>query len=268
MNTFFETIFPTLLPFFLCTYLLLETNLLEFLTYLLQYISMPIFKLNGYGCLVVVVSIFTGTPFVASLISSFLIQNKISKKEALVLASCCLYPSWSFIYLTIGSFIGFSSSKVLCLSIYFSSFLLLFILSNILLKKEKFVSFKEVKNNIRFSLLNFNFPLILRKTIINSCTNLIVILGTMVYFSLPLTVFKNNLFIQALFEFSSASFAIINSTISHKISYLAFTFSFGSLSLIMQHHSMLEDTGIKIKHLLLSRLFIIPFTFLFLKLLT
>ncbi len=268
VSTFFGTIFPTLLPFFICTYLLLETNILEIIAYIFQFITIPLLKINGYGCLIIIVSILSGTPLSASLTTSLYLKKKISKKEAFVLSLTCFYPSWSFMYLTVGHLLTYQIAKKICFSLYFSSFFLLFILSILFLEKPKYITFKEVKENINTSIKNFSFPKSLKKTILQSISTLMVILGTMIYFSLPLTIIKKEIFLQSLIEFSSAAFSIINATNINKTYYLLFTFSFGSLSLMMQHLSMLEEIKIKFKHLFLSRLIVIPFSFIFLLLLT
>lgn len=271
-TTFLKNIFPTLFPFFICTYLLLETNILEIIAYLFQYISIPLFKLSGYSCLIILVSIITGTPFAASLITSLFLKKKLSKKETFILSSSLVYPSWSFMYVTIGSFIGFKNAKIISLSVYLSSLLLLIILAILILEKPKYIKYKTLKENLKTSFNNFHFAKTLKKTIINSFTNLVVILGTMIYFSLPLTlinkIFKKGILLQSLIEFSSASFAIINSTISNKIPYLLLTYSFGSFSLLLQHFSMLEETKFKFKYLITGRVFVVSYSFIFLSLLT
>lgn len=268
VSTFFDNIFPTLLPFFICTYLLLETNVLEIIAYIFQFITIPLLKINGYGCLIIIVSIITGTPFAASFLTSLFLKKKISKKEAFILSISCFYPSWSFMYLTVGQFLGYKIATKICLSIYLASFFFLFILSIFFLEKPKYLTLKEVKENISNASKNFQFSKMLKKTILQSISTLMVILGTMIYFSLPLIIIKKEIILQSLIEFSTATFTIIKTSNINKVFYLLFTFSFGSFSLMIQHLSMLEEIKIKFKHLLLSRIFVIPFSFIFLILLT
>jgi len=256
VDFFYDYMFPSLLPLLVAIFILIDTGILYYLAYILQYITIPLFRLNGYGALVILISILTGFPFSTILMCKFYKENKLSKKEAYSLLLSFTIPSFSFIFATLKGYIETTSFYKLILCLYLTSFIILFIISNITLDKKEYTSFSIIKKEVEFSMKNFSFPTSLKENILSITDSLAIVLGTMVYFNI-ISIFINNIFpinntIEGMIEFS---FPAVVAAKANNILSLLIILSFSSLSCIFQCSTVLDEYKFKTYPLVISKSF-------------
>ena len=254
VDFFYDYMFPSLLPLLISIFILIDTGLLYYLSYILQYITIPLFRINGYGALAIIISILTGFPFSTILICRLYKQNKITKKEAYALISSFTIPSFSFIFASIKGYLDTQSFIKVVICIYLSSLLILFILSRFMLDRKNVIKFKEIKNEVETSLSSFSFSLSLKNNILSITDSLAIVLGTMVYFNI-LSIFISNIIpinntITGLIEFS---FPAVIAAENNNILSLIMILSFSSISCIFQCSTILDEYKLKTSPLLISK---------------
>lgn len=254
VSFFYDYMFPSLIPMLISLFILLDTGVLYYLAYFLQYITLPLFKLNGYGALCILLAILTGFPFSTIFITKLYKENKLTKEEVYTLVCSLTIPSFSFIFTTIKNKISLNSFHIILLCLYGSSLILLFILSRFLIKKSSFIYFKDIHLDVSKYIKNFSFSRSLKNNIITITDSLTIILGTMVYFSV-LTIFIKSIFhisntMEGLIEFSFIS--VQEASLNHLKSVIIIL-SFSSLSCLFQCSYILEENGLKTIPLTLSK---------------
>ena len=251
---FYDYMFPSLLPLLISIFILIDTGVLYYIAYFLQYITLPLFRINGYGALCIILSILTGFPFSTLFVCKFYKSNKISKEEAYSLILSFTIPSFSFMFTTIKSNLNNNDFLLLISCIYLSSFILLFITSRILIKQYTFITFKEIHMSTYESIKCYSFPISLKQNIIKITESLSVILGTMVYFSI-LSLFIESILpisntVKGILEFSFPSIVVAK---NNDLISLIIILSFSSISCIFQCSCILEEYNLKTKPLSLSK---------------
>ncbi len=89
VNTWFNIVFPALLPFFIGAELLIQLGVIRFLGILLEPIIRPIFNIPGEGSFVFAMSVTSGYPMGAKLTSELRKQGVFTKGEAQRLLAFC-----------------------------------------------------------------------------------------------------------------------------------------------------------------------------------
>lgn len=89
LNTWFNVVLPSLLPFFILSEILISLGIIEFIGLLLEPITSKIFNVPGSGSVVYAMSITSGYPVGAKLVTKLRLQKKISKLEGQRLLSFC-----------------------------------------------------------------------------------------------------------------------------------------------------------------------------------
>lgn len=237
LNIWIYKLFPLLLPTFILSDLVLSTDLIDILVKRFGDIYKKIFKNNKIGLFIFLISILSGTPNNAKVLSELKKNNILNDSEI---------------------------NKVLCSSIMFNPLLiisiggikLLFILiiSNII-TGIMLRNIKVIDSNTDYK-IKYKFDI--NDSISKSINILINILGTIVVYSVIINLIPFNnvylkLFSNILFELSNAlnfnSMFFNNSLIVSGI-----IFSFGGLSIFTQIKSILKDTFIDFNLLIKSRL--------------
>lgn len=93
----YQTVLPTLLPFMICTNLLISSNTVKFLTAPVSPILSRLFGLSENGCFVLLNGILCGYPMGAKTCSDFLDQDCLSLAEAKSLYAVSSFPSPMFL---------------------------------------------------------------------------------------------------------------------------------------------------------------------------
>lgn len=97
ITLWFQTVFPTLFPFFIINALLLRTGTIYRFSHILSPAFCPLFGISGCSSYAVLCGFFCGTPVGAKVIADLVIENQISKKEGEYLLSFCNNTSPGFI---------------------------------------------------------------------------------------------------------------------------------------------------------------------------
>lgn len=97
ITLWFQTVFPTLFPFFIINALLLRTGTIYKFSRILSPAFCPLFHISGCSSYAVLCGFFCGTPVGAKIIVDLTAENRISKKEGEYLLSFCNNTSPGFI---------------------------------------------------------------------------------------------------------------------------------------------------------------------------
>lgn len=272
--TFSKTILPALLPFLILNQLIIKLGIIDLLAYFIQYISYPLFKISGKGASVILIGVLNGFPSSAIFTSLLLKDKQITKKEAQRLINAIFFPSISFIFVIISSYLNNQLVKFLSLSIYLSGFIILYLSSFKENNETTLISFSETKAIIKNKLTKFLLIKDLKEAITYSFTTLLNILGILVIFSIPcniithLTQSQYSYFIQGLLEFSISSIKLLNCSLPIKsiTLLLSIVLSFSGLSSILQASIFISEVNLSTKQFIINRLLasILSFTILFL----
>lgn len=262
MKMIVTIIVPSLTPFMILVQFLILYNSLDLLGFYLQYLSYPIFKISGYGAIIILTSIFGGFPYSAIMVDSCLNNKQIDLDEAKRIVKYIFFPSLAFMLSTlfkINSKINPNIFYLITFCVYFSGLFLLFItrngnkkinyltridLDNRLLEsnKDSVNSFINVSKTVMQSLLSISFSIIVF-SMLRSYLNLF---------------FKGKFLnlIAGMFEFSSTAIGILRSSNVQFIDYLILTFiiTFSGFSVFFQALPFLKNTNIGFKQLFISRL--------------
>lgn len=211
---------------------------------------------------IIISGLISGTPALASSID-YEINKSISQEDGELILECFSFPSLPFIIALIN--ISSWPKKELFLSILIPYILaILYFL----------LKYRKINHLEDFNFNTSNEKNIFSKAILKTFKNIILMTGSILFFSLFLIILSKFIatpyifYIQGILEFSYPltylfnNFSVLNQIVS------TFIFSFSSISLLMQIHLLVNIDIIKIikKRLLLaviSTFIIILFTFIF-----
>ena len=232
----FKNIVPNLLPMFIVTSYIINSNLIFNICNILGYPFKKIFKTSIYGVYVFILSLFTGTPSNAKYLKDLQDNNLISSKEKdkLLLFTLNYNP------ILITSLLTLYLTKQ-------TSYIILFIviISNI------FIGI--LNRNIKCNILQANYNIkkqTLSQIVKNTIDTLLMILGTLIFFNIIINILpiKNPLIKNILNGFLEITTALkdlqyLNLSPNIKTLLTIIYLSFGSLSIHMQIKSILPDTN-------------------------
>lgn len=125
LKMWWNIVFPSLLPFFIISELLIGFGVVTFIGALLEPIMRPIFKVSGVGGFVLVMGMASGFPAGAKMTARLYEENKLSKTEAERLAGFTNFSNPLFLFgaIAIGFFKKPELGIVLALSHYLGNLL-------------------------------------------------------------------------------------------------------------------------------------------------
>lgn len=97
LTLWFETVFPTLFPFFIINALLLRTGTIYKFSHILAPVFQPLFHISECSSYAVLCGFFCGTPVGAKVVVDLVGEKQISKEEGEYLLSFCNNTSPGFI---------------------------------------------------------------------------------------------------------------------------------------------------------------------------
>ena len=251
----FKNIVPNLLPMFIITSLIVNSNLITNICKVFGKLFNKIFKCSIYGFFVYFLSLFTGSPSNAKYISDLINNNLIDKslQNKLLLLTTNYNPL--LIYTLLTKYLNNTSSIII---------IFIIILSNILVGL--------LFRNIKYTNLNYTYKnnkINLSKIIKETTDTLLMILGVLIFFNLLINLLpiKNMLLkniINGFLEITTALNNLIFLSISTNIKILlsVIYLSFNGLSIHTQIKSILPDTNYNL--FLKSRIYSITFSLLLL----
>lgn len=259
INLFINTLLPTLFPYMILVLLFINYKCHLILSYILQYISIPLFNISGKSFSIILIGLIGGYPLVALLGKEII--NEENKDEINKIIPLFSFPSLSFLYNIIYNNIKINYFIIFLLS----SFIILFLFKDH--KKKKYLSIKDISNELNS---NINFLNIFSKVIIKVLNNLGIIFSNLLFFSLFVTLFKfnnekiNYMFL-GLFEFSRSSIYLSNNISNvFDINILCIILLFGGLSVIFQIFTIYNESLLSFKKYLKYRVILLIFTLLLL----
>lgn len=92
-----QTVLPTLLPFMICSNVIVALDAIHLLTWPFQPVLKHVLKLSPAGSYILISGLLCGYPMGAKTCSEFLEDNRITRQEASCLLSICNHPSPMFL---------------------------------------------------------------------------------------------------------------------------------------------------------------------------
>lgn len=252
--TLWETkIFPTLFISFVIQDILINYNASFFINYLTCNFFKKLFGISSNGQMAFVLSLISGSPSNAFILSELVLKKKICVDEANHILKFSYFANPIFLYIMLANFFSISVIFKIIFSLYLSNFLLGFAIC-----KKKFLS----DNTYFFE--NLNFGKILTKSIKKSMDTLILILGCVTFFMILSSILKIyfigdffNIFISSILEITNGLQSLSLFTGSYKLKEIIAIsiISFGGLSVHCQVYSIICDSKLSYKSFLLGRIY-------------
>ena len=244
----FKNIVPNLLPMFIITSLIIESNLIINICNIFGKLFNKIFKCSNYGIFIYFLSLFTGSPsnakYINDLVNNNLISNTLSDKLLLFTSNY----NTLLIYSLLSLYLNKSISIKIIVIIIISNIIVGLIFRNI--------NYIDLKTNYIKRKINIS------KIIKDTIDTLLMILGTLIFFNIIINLLpiKNMLLkniLNGFLEITTGLKGLEYLDISTNIKILLSTMylSFGGLSIHTQIKSILPDTNYTL--FLKSRLYVI-----------
>ena len=232
----FKNIVPNLLPMFIITSLIIESNLIINICNIFGKLFNKIFKCSNYGIFIYFLSLFTGSPsnakYINDLVNNNLISNTLSDKLLLFTSNYNILLIYSLLTLYLNKSI---SIKIISI-IIISNIIVGLIFRNI--------NYIDLKTNYIKRKINIS------KIIKDTLDTLLMILGTLIFFNIIINLLpiKNMLLkniLNGFLEITTGLKGLEYLDISTNIKILLSTIylSFGGLSIHTQIKSILPDTN-------------------------
>ena len=257
VNIWMYNVFPSLFPFFILSDLLINFGFVEFLSNVLGSF-MRIFGLSKTCAYVYFLSFISGSPSGARSVVQLLNNHSITLEEANHLIKFTHSVNPLFVLGTVGSIL-LGDIKL--------GFIILF---SIILGNSIIGTIFRTKNNntlnsniIHKSKDKDNFIVVLSNSIYNSLDILFLMLGIIIIFLIVssfIDIFNFNntfsLIIKGILEMTQGVklVSISNLSLIYKSVLITFFLSFGGFSVHMQVASVIDETKIKYKNFLISRI--------------
>ncbi len=257
-NLWLKKVFPTLFPMFIISNILINYGFADYLGKIFSKASTKVFKVNGSCAYVFFMSLISGTPSSAIFVKDLYQNNYLSSNDASKILCFTFFINPLFSYYFLNQILNnYKLSLIIIIICYLTNIIIGLIIRN------KYINnnlYKPINNNLNTK----DFPTILTDSIKKATTNLILILGTIVFFimlsALIDEVFNlsnfNNTILKGLLEITGGleNLVTLNTSLFYKALIATFFISFGGLSIHMQIKSIINDTPIKYKLFFISRL--------------
>lgn len=232
----FKNIVPNLLPMFIITSLIIESNLIINISNIFGKLFNKIFKCSNYGIFIYFLSLFTGSPsnakYINDLVNNNLISNTLSDKLLLFTSNY----NTLLIYSLLSLYLNKSISIKIIIIIIISNIIVGLIFRNI--------NYIDLKTNYIKRKINIS------KIIKDTIDTLLMILGTLIFFNIIINLLpiKNMLLKNILNGFLEITTGLkgleyLNISTNIKILLSTVYLSFGGLSIHTQIKSILPDTN-------------------------
>lgn len=245
----YQIIIPTLAPFLITTQMVVSLGGIRFLTKPFAPIIQPLFHVSLNGSYILLCGLLCGYPLGAKLTSDFLLEQRISKKEASYLFSICNHPSPMFLagYVRLKLYPEIPTYWIF-LSLYLP-IVLISVLSKFFYQIDSETTTIESTPRSK--------PISLENAIHNTCSTMVLIGGNMMLFSILGIWLANCRFIPPIWRSYGMGFLEITTGVCqlapNALPVIA-CISFGGLSGIFQTKSVIKSTGLSIRHYLFWKL--------------
>lgn len=277
LKLFFYSVLPGLFPFMLLTKLLTEIGFLFKITSKLDRFSNKVFGTSGISIYVFLMSIISGYPIGAKIISDLYSKNMISESDSKKMSVFCTTSGPGFVIATIGiSMFGSPKIGIILYASHIFSSVILGILFNLLTKKEpQTIPQNTITGKL---LLNKNNEGIISKTVVETINSLFIVGAYITIFYLITELFDAfNIicFISTTLSKITSQFGITQQTLKGflygmievtrgakelslsitptSIALCSGILSFSGISIIMQSMAFLKTCKIKAHNFFLSK---------------
>lgn len=250
-----NNLFPYLFPFFIISDLLINLNFINIINKYFEKFMYKIFKINSSSSFVFFMSVISGIPSNAKYISTLIKNKQMNEYEAQKILLFTHFCNPLFILGFIASFLNNKGIALIILCTHYTTNIIIGLLfRNFHINKLSDGDFKRTTNN---------FLKTISSSILNSINTLLLILGVISFFSCITTLINLNIsspiiksIICGIFEITQGinQINLLNISLKLKATLITFIISFGGLSSHMQVMSILEDTHIRYKPYLYSRI--------------
>lgn len=256
-----NNIFPALFPFFVIGDLLINLGFPDFLGEILKPIMYKLFKINGIGSFVLILSILSGFPSSAKYTKELYLNGSINEEEASKLLTFTHFSNPLFILGTL-SILFLNNEEIgiyILICHYIGNLFVGFIFRNYYVSKKDTnrVSIKRAINKmyLKSQSRKKDIGQLITSSLLNSINTLFLILGTVTLFLILTTVINNNVnisdynsaFLNGVFELTQGLkyISMLRIPLYNQALIAVFLLSFGGLSVHMQVISIISDTKIK-----------------------
>ncbi|WP_146057658.1 hypothetical protein [Caloramator fervidus] len=272
INLWLYIVAPSLFPFFVLNDIIISLGIPENISNLFSKTFKKIFNTSGYGAYVFIMSIFTGYPTGAKIVSQLIEEKKITSYEGQKILNFASTSGPLFIIGAVG--IGMFKNKTIGYIILFSH-IIGSIINGIIINKLCYPS-NLYNNNINLNIKKRGKNL--TNTITNSLYTIGIIGGYIIFFSVVIELIKiTNIFnvietclsffvpinlaqsisllLQGVIEITNGCNLIALSKIPLQLKIIITTFliSFSGFSIIMQVYSITSSSNINIKTYIFSK---------------
>ena len=247
ISVFVKNVLPSLMPFFILTDILLNYKYFDNLKY--------IFKFKYVNFLIV--SMISGLPSNAKYLSYMIKNNSISISDASRVLAFSFFPNPMFIIGTVGVLLNNKVYPIIVLGILYLSSFIVYLINYKSLENKDFVSDKS----------KVEFFDLLKSSIQNSFSALLVILGVIVVFTIIINIVKEYLrinqltltIINIILELTTGvkSISILNIPLVYKYTLLAFGISMSGISVIMQAFGIMSSYKLNYKIFIKNKVLVI-----------
>ena len=281
-----NSVVPSLFPFFIATELLMHTNIVNQLGFILNKFMKPLFNVRGEGSFAFIMGIISGYPVGAKIATNFRQNNICTKEECERLLSFTNNSGPLFVIGTVG-ILMFKSTTIGIL--LFITHLLSSISVGILFrfwKKNKttktYMKHSNFKNSKYKNVSLNNFGEVIAESITSATSTVLLIGGFIVLFSSIISILKSSGILNSTSMFITPVFELINidtsfcmplisgfieitngiasissiacKKLSINIILTSFLLGFGGISVLLQVLSITSKTDLSIKPYILGKL--------------
>ena len=257
INIFKKSIFPSLLPFFIISELLINYGFIEFISKLFKPL-MKLFKINPNASFILVMSMISGFPSNSKYTKDLYLKGIINEYDASKILMFTHFSNPLFIMGAIS--ITFLHNKKIGLFIliihYLTNFIIGLLLRNLIKTDINITNIDKQESK--------SFSIVLKEAILNSFNTLFLILGTIIVFLIITNLLNEYIafntlikgIISGILEMTGgiSNISSLNISLKLKSTLIGMILSFGGISVHMQVKSIIADTPIKYHPYLLARL--------------
>lgn len=247
INIFVRNVLPSLFSFFVLTDILAYFNYFDNLKKIIRFKYSDIF----------VVSLISGLPANAKYVRDLLNNKMISIHDASIVMSSTYFPNPMFVLGVVSVFLNcFTSSIKILLICYLSNFIVYLF------------NYKSLSNNNSFNKKSkTSFFNLLRESIINNSNNLLVIMGSIILFSVITSILNNYLnlsdittsILNSVMEITNGINLLSKLNINTKHIYILIigALNFSGLSVLIQSFGILSPYKLNLKIFFINKLLIV-----------
>lgn len=249
-----QTVLPTLLPFMICSNVIVALDGVKLLTLPLRPVLHGLFRLSDSGSYILVSGLLCGYPMGAKTCSEFLDDSRITQAEASYLLSICNHPSPMFL---LGYVLPVLSKEVPVSWVLMSLYLPVIVLSMVSRKRYGIKKQEGICLPAKPKSLSFDETMMSSIEVMVKIGGYIMLFSILAYYLqwLPIRQPQTKSCLLGIVEITTGIQALSTSMSGYgqALAVIGVT-AFGGLSGIFQTKSVLKNAGLSIQHYILWKL--------------